>query len=68
MRQKPHDFNVSVSKSEILAGELHATFPVLHPLWSITPDQWALPIRTGVMATDGVHDLICDMLYRGYAS
>ena len=37
--QKPHDFNVSVSKSEILAGELHATFAGLHPLRSITPDQ-----------------------------
>ena len=22
--------------------ELHATFVELHPLWSITPDQWAL--------------------------
>ena len=37
--QKPHDFNVPVSKSEILAGELHATFPVLHPIGSITPNQ-----------------------------
>lgn len=26
--QKPHDSNGSVSKSEILVGELHATFPV----------------------------------------
>ena len=35
--QKPHDFNVSVSKSEILAGELHATFVELHPSGSIAP-------------------------------
>lgn len=46
--QKPHDSNVSVSGSEIPSRELHATFAGLHPLWSITPDQWALhPIRTG---------------------
>ena len=45
--QKPHDSNGSVSNSEILSRELHATFAELHPLWSITPDQWALhPIRT----------------------
>ena len=32
----------------MLSPELHATFPELHPLWSITPDQWALhPIRAG---------------------
>ena len=37
--QKPYDFNVLVSNSEILVGELHATFPKLHPSWSITPDQ-----------------------------
>ena len=67
--QKPHDSNGSVSKSEILAGELHATFAGLHPLWSITPDQWALhPIRTGAMFTDRVHALIGDKLYRGCAS
>ena len=49
--------------------ELRATFPVLHPLWSITPDQLALhPIRTGAMLTDGVHAPINDKLYRGCAS
>lgn len=37
--QKSHDFNVSVSKSEMLAGELHATFLGMHPLGSIAPDQ-----------------------------
>ena len=66
---KPHDFNVSVSNSEMLSWELHATFAVLHPLSSITPDQWALhPIRTGVMPTDRVHGLIGDKLRRGYTS
>ena len=40
----------------MLSWELHATFVALHPLRSITPDQWALhPIRTGAMPTDGVH-------------
>ena len=67
--QKQHDFNVLASNSEILVGELHATFPKLHPLRSITPDQWALhPIRTGAMLTDRGHALIDDKLYRGYAS
>ena len=46
--QKPHDSNSSVSNSEMLSWELHATFVELHPLLSITPDQWALhPIRAG---------------------
>ena len=67
--QKPHDSNGSVSNSEILSRELHATFAELHPLWSITPDQWALhPIRTGAMLTDRVHGLISDKLRRGYTS
>lgn len=67
--QKPHDSNGSVSNSEMLSWELHATFVELHPLWSITPDQWALhPIRTGAMLTDRVHDLVGDMLYRECAS
>ena len=67
--QKPHDSNVSVSGSEIPSRELHATFAGLHPLWSITPDQWALhPIRTGAMLTDRVHALIDDKLDRGCAS
>ena len=67
--QKPHDSNGSVSNSEMLSLELHATFVELHPLWSIAPDQWALhPIRTGAMLTDRVHGLIGDKLYRGYAS
>ena len=49
--------------------ELRATLPVLHPLWSITPDQWALhPIRTGAMLTEGVHIPINNKLYRGCAS
>ena len=49
--------------------ELRARFSRLHPLWSITPDQWALhPISTGVMPTDRVHALIDDKLYRGCAS
>lgn len=53
----------------MLSRELHATFAGLHPLWSITPDQWALhPIRTGAMLTDRVHGLIGDKLYRGCAS
>lgn len=53
----------------MLSWELHATFPMLHPLRSITPDQWALhPIRTGAMLTDRVHALIDDKLYRGCAS
>lgn len=53
----------------MLSWELHATFPKLHPLRSITPDQWALHlIRTGAMPTDRVHGLIGDKLYRGYAS
>ena len=67
--QKPHDSNGSVSNSEMLSWELHATFVELHPLWSITPDQWALhPIRTGAMLTDRVHALIDDKLYCGCAS
>ena len=37
--QKPHDFNVSISKSEMLAGELHASFPELHPIRNIAPDE-----------------------------
>ena len=53
----------------MLSWELHATFAELHPLWSITPDQWALhPIRTGAMPTDRVHALIDDKLYRRCAS
>lgn len=53
----------------MLSWELHATFAELHPLRSITPDQWALHlIRTGAMPTDRVHGLIGDKLYRGYAS
>ena len=40
--QKPHDSKGSVSNSEMLSWELHATFVELHPLRSITPDQWAL--------------------------
>ena len=53
----------------MLSWELHATFVELHPLWSITPDQWALhPIRTGAMLTDRVHALIDDKLYCGCAS
>ena len=53
----------------MLSWELHATFVELHPLRSITPDQWALhPIRTGAMLTDRVHDLVGDMLYRECAS
>ena len=67
--QKPHDFSVSNSEPDVPSQELHATFPVLHPLWSITPDQWALhPIRTGAMLTDRVHALIDDKLDRGCAS
>ena len=67
--QKPHESNGSVSNSEMLWWVLHATFAGLHPLWSITPDQWALhPIRTGAMFTDRVHALIGDKLYRGCAS
>ena len=67
--QKPHDSDGSASNSEMLSWELHATFAELHPLWSITPDQWAIhPIRTGAMLTDRVHALIVDKLYRGYAS
>ena len=53
----------------MLSRELHATFAELHPLWSITPDQWAShPIRTGAMLTDRVHALIDDKLHRGCAS
>ena len=53
----------------MLSWELHATFVELHPLWSITPDPWALhPIRTGAMLTDRVHGLIGDKLRRGYTS
>ena len=53
----------------MLSWELHATFVELHPLRSITPDQWALhPIRTGAMLTDRVHALIDDKLYCGCAS
>ena len=67
--QKPHDPNGSISNSEMLSWELHATFVELHPLWSITPDQWALhPIRTGAMLTDRVRGLIGDKLRRGYTS
>ena len=67
--QKPHDSNSSVSNSEMLSWELHATFVELHPLWSITPDQWALhPIRTGATLTDRVHGLIGDKRQRGYTS
>ena len=67
--QKPQDPNGSVSNSEMLSWELHATFAELHPLWSITPDQWALhPIRTGAMLTDRVHGLIGDKLRRRYTS
>ena len=66
---KPHDSKGSVSNSEMLSWELHATFARLHPLWSITPDQWALhPIRKGAMLTDRVHGLIGDKLRRGYTS
>ena len=63
--QKPHDFNVSISKSEILSGELHATFAGLYPLGSIPPDRerysrWEAlhPIRACTMPTDGVRDSI----------
>ena len=67
--QKPHDSNGSVSNSEMLSWELHATFAELHPLWSITPDQCAMhPIRTGAMLTDRVHGLIGDKLRRRYTS
>ena len=53
----------------MLSWELHATFVELHPLRSITPDQWALhPIRTGAMLTDRVHDLIADKFYPRCAS
>ena len=53
----------------MLSWELHATFVELHPLGSITPDQWALhPIRTGAMLTDRVHGLIGDKRQRGYTS
>jgi len=53
----------------MLSWELHATFVELHPLSSITPDQWALhPIRTGAMLTEGVHIPINNKLYRGCAS
>ena len=52
--QKPHVSNVSVSKFEMLSWELHAAFAGLHPLWSITPDQWALhPIRAGASSLMG---------------
>ena len=67
--QRPHDSKGSVSNSEMLSWELHATFARLHPLWSITPDQWVLhPIRTGALLTDRVHALIDDKLYCGCAS
>ena len=67
--QKPHDPNGSISNSEMLSWELHATFVELHPLWSITPDQWALHlIRTGAMLTDRVHDPIGNKRQRGYTS
>ena len=53
----------------MLSWELHATFAELHPLWSITPDQWALhPIRTGAMLTDRVHALIDNKRQRRYTS
>ena len=35
--QKPYDFNVSVSKPEMLSWELHATFAGLRPIGGITP-------------------------------
>ena len=51
---KPHDSKGSVSNSEMLSWELHATFARLHPLWSITPDQWVLhPIRAGASSLMG---------------
>ena len=60
--QKPHDFNVSVSKSEMLSRELHATFAGLHPIGSIAPDQ------NGCIVTDEVHDPIGNKRQRGYTS
>ena len=66
---KPRNFNVLISNVEAVSIELRAEFWRLHPLWSITPDQWALhPIRTGAMLTDRVHALIDDKLYCGCAS
>ena len=38
---KPHDFNVLISNSEILSGELHATFPVPHAFGNIAPARSA---------------------------
>mgnify|MGYP001732701386 FL=1 len=35
--QKPHDSNGSVSNSEMLSWELHATFVELHPIRHIAP-------------------------------
>ena len=53
----------------MLSWELHATLVELHPVWSITPDQWALhPIRTGAMLTDRVHDPIGNKPQHGYMS
>jgi len=53
----------------MLSWELHATFVELHPLWSTTPDQWALhPIRTGATLTDRVHAPIDNKRQRGYTS
>ena len=57
--QKPHDFNVSVSKSEMLAGQLHATFLGMHPLGSIAPDQ------NGLNLPDQTSRLIGNKRHRG---
>ena len=49
--QKPHDSNGSVSNSEMLSWELHATFVELHPLWSIKSDQQQATARIHVMGS-----------------